>query len=229
MRWFRDFLGLIYPRICICCGNSLWKHEEIICNLCHYHLPRTGFHLENENPVTRLFWGRVNIENGTAYLWFNKGSKVQAMVHHLKYKGRKDVGIWIGREYGHFLRESALYNTVDFILPVPLHKKKLMQRGYNQSEQFAIGLAGSMKAVTYNDILYRTRPSETQTRKSRFRRWENVRDIFAVRHPEILEGKHVLVVDDVITTGATLEAIVTVLGGIPGIRISLAAIAFTKA
>jgi ComF family protein len=228
MKLLRDFLGLIYPRICICCGNSLWKHEEIICNLCHYHLPRTGFHLEAENPVTRLFWGRVQIESGTAFLWFNKGSKVQMLIHQVKYKGRKDAGIWIGREYGCFLKESPLFSTVDIILPVPLHPKKLMQRGYNQSEQFAIGLSKPMNVPTYNNILCRTRPSETQTRKSRFRRWENVCDIFAVRHAEILEGKHVLVVDDVVTTGATLEAIAAVLGNIPGIRVSVAAIAFTR-
>jgi ComF family protein len=222
-----DFISLIFPKICACCGNSLWKHEEVICTYCDFHLPRTNFHLEQDNPATRTFWGRARIESATACYYFNKGNKVQRLVHLLKYNGRKDIGIFIGEKQGHLLKYSRFFNTVEIILPVPLHKRKLMQRGYNQSEQFAIGLGKAMRVPVNPYILYRTRFTETQTRKSRFKRWQNVSEMFALKDPLILEGKHILLVDDVITTGATLESCIMVLSSIPGIRISIAAIAVT--
>jgi len=222
-----DFISLIFPNICACCGNSLWKHEEIICTYCDFHLPKTNFHLEHENSVSRIFWGRARIESATAYFYFNKGNKVQRLVHLLKYKGRKDIGIFIGEKQGYLLKYSPFFNTVELILPVPLHKKKLMQRGYNQSEQYAIGLGKAMRVPVNPYLLYRSRFTETQTRKSRFKRWENVSEMFALKDPELLVGKHILLVDDVITTGATLESCIMVLSAIPGIRISIAAIAVT--
>ncbi len=225
MKWTDDFISLIFPRICACCGNSLWKHEEVICHFCEFHLPKTNFHPDPENPVSMLFWGRANIEAGTAYLWFNKGNSVQRLVHQLKYKGRKDIGIHLGRQYGSLLRNTVPFNTIQAIIPVPLHKKKYMQRGYNQSEQFAIGLAKAMKVPVSRFLLYRTRATETQTRKSRFNRYRNVSEIFAVSHPDNFTGMHLLLVDDVITTGATLEACIQALFVIPGVKISVACIA----
>ena len=225
MFWLDDFISLIFPRICAGCGNSLWKHEEVLCKFCEFHLPKTNFHLEKENPVTRLFWGRAQIEAGTAFLFFNKRNRVQRMVHQLKYKGRKDIGIYLGAQYGLTLRNFTPFNTVDFIIPVPLHKKKYMQRGYNQSEQFAIGLAGSMIVPADRFLLSRTKATETQTRKSRFKRYENVHEIFAVSNPEKFAGQHLLLVDDVITTGATLEACIQALSEIPRVKISIACIA----
>jgi ComF family protein len=227
MSLIEDFISLIFPNICACCGNSLWKHEEIICTFCDFHLPRTNYHLELENPVSKFFWGRARIESATAYCYFNKGNKVQRLVHLLKYKGRKDIGIYIGEKQGHLLKDSPFFSTVEVILPVPSHKKKRIQRGYNQSEQFAIGLGKAMQVPVNPYVLSRTRYTETQTRKSRFKRWENVSGMFALEEPVLLEGKHILLVDDVITTGATLESCVSVLSAIPGIRISIAAIAVT--
>ncbi|MFH1159756.1 MAG: phosphoribosyltransferase family protein [bacterium] len=226
--WIDDFISLIYPRICACCGNSLWRHEQVICTSCEFHLPKTWFHLEHDNPVSRAFWGRARVESATAYLHFNKGNKVQRLIHHLKYKGRKDIGIYLGSQYGLYLKNSPFFNSADLVIPVPLHRKKLRQRGYNQSEQFGIGLATSMRIRVDNQQLCRISSSETQTRKSRFKRWENVAGIFAVKNPGKLEGKHVILVDDVITTGATLEACVQVLSLIPDIRVSIATIATTK-
>jgi ComF family protein len=222
-----DFISLIFPKICACCGNSLWKHEEIICTYCDFHLPRTNFHLERENPATRTFWGRARIESATAYCYFNKGNNVQRLVHLLKYNGRKDIGIYLGEKHGHLLKYSPLFSTVEMILPVPLHKKKLMHRGYNQSEQYAIGLGKVMQVPVNPYVLCRTKFTETQTRKSRFKRWQNVSEMFALKDPLLFEGKHVLLVDDVITTGATLESCILMLSAIPGIRISIAAIAVT--
>ena len=219
-----DFISLFYPRFCASCGNSLWKHEEVICTWCRFHLPKTQYHLDPQNPLARLFWGRVRIESAAAYYYFHKGNRVQQLVHELKYKGRKDIGIFLGKQYGHILAHSSLFRA-EVIIPVPLHKKKLMQRGYNQSEQFARGLAESMKVPMDARTLIRTRGNETQTRKSRFSRWENVTGLFLLTDPEKLAGKHVLLVDDVITTGATMEACIQAFSRVPGSRVSVASIA----
>lgn len=225
MIWINDFISLIFPKICAGCGNSLWKNEEVICHFCEYHLPKTNFHSDLENPVTHLFWGRVSIESGAAFLYFNKGNIVQRLVHQLKYKGRKDIGIWLGAQYGLALRDIAPYNTIEVIIPVPLHMKKYMQRGYNQSEQFAIGLAGTLNIPVEKHLLTRIKATETQTRKSRFKRYQNVREIFTTKDPESWKGKHLLLVDDVITTGATLESCIQALTVIPDVKISIACIA----
>jgi len=225
MNPFQDLISLFYPRYCAACGNSLWKHEEVICTWCDFHLPRTNFHLDPENPVNRLFWGRVKIENAAAFYFFHKGSRVQHLIHDLKYRGRKDIGNYLGRRFGFYLNQIPAFRSVELLVPVPLHKTKLMVRGYNQSEQFALGLKTSMKIPVDARNLIRTRSSETQTRKSRFGRWENVSGLFAVTAPERLTGKHILLVDDVITTGATLEACAGALNEVPGVRISVAAIA----
>ena len=225
MKWFSDFTGLIFPRICAACGNSLWKHEDTICGLCEFHLPKTGFHLAEENPVTMTFRGRVPLNAGAAFLYFNKGSRVQHLVHQLKYKGRKDIGIFLGRIYGHQLMQVPQFSSVDLVIPVPLHKKKYMKRGYNQSEQFAVGLAGSMQKEMNRHLLVKTKATETQTRKSRFHRFQNVREIFSVNQPERWQGMHLLLVDDVVTTGATLESCIRTLQVIPGVRVSIACIA----
>lgn len=222
-----DFISLIYPNICASCGNSLFKHEEVLCNFCEFHLPQTNFHIEMENPVSAIFWGRANVESAAAYYHFNKGSKVQRLIHLMKYKGRRDIGIYLGRQYGAFLKNSPFFRSVEVIIPVPLHWKKLRKRGYNQSEQFAAGLGISMKIPVDTLTLYRNSATGTQTKKSRFKRWENVSGIFALKNPEKLKGRHVLLVDDVITTGATLEACILALNAIPGIRISVASIAAT--
>lgn len=220
-----DLINLIFPRICAACGESLLKQEETICLSCEFHLPRTNFHLVLDNPVCRLFWGKVKLESAASYLYFNKGNKVQRLIHQLKYKGRKDIGICLGRQYGHYLKVSPFFNTAQVIIPVPLHAKKLKQRGYNQSEQFAVGLGESMIIPVFPEALYRKKDTGTQTKKSRFLRWQNVDDVFEVKNPGSLEMKHVLLVDDVITTGATLESCINTLSAIRGIRVSVVTIA----
>jgi ComF family protein len=225
MVWLDDFISIIFPRICAVCGNSLWKHEEVLCRFCEFHLPKTNFHSDVENPVTRLFWGRAIIEGGAAFLYFNKGNSVQRLVHQLKYKGRKDIGVYLGTLYGRTLCNTIPFNTINVIIPVPLHRKKYMQRGYNQSEQFAIGLAKPMNVPVNRFLLSRVRATETQTRKSRFNRYQNVHEIFTVEDPGKWAGQHLLLVDDVVTTGATLESCIQALSAIPGIKISIACIA----
>lgn len=225
MIYLNDFISLIFPRLCSGCGNSLWSHEEILCSFCEYHLPKTNFHYDAENPITRLFRGRVVIESGAAFLYFNKRNNVQRLVHQLKYKGRKDIGIFLGEQYGLSLKYAPLFNCADAIIPVPLHKKKYMQRGYNQSEQFAIGLSRSMNIPMHRHLLTRTKATETQTRKSRFSRYLNVKEIFAVTSLHQWSGKHIILVDDVVTTGATLESCIQALTVIPEVKISVACIA----
>ena len=224
MSFFQDFISLIYPSTCAICGNSLFQNEDIICTPCQYHLPKTNFHLLKENKVSKIFWGRVKIENAASYLFFTKGSKVQRLIHQLKYKGKKQIGVKIGKLYAFELRKSKLYDEIDLIIPVPLHPKKQKKRGFNQSEYFGIGLSAGMKVEIKTDILIRTKASETQTRKSRFKRWENVNEIFDVNSKELLKCKHVLLVDDVITTGATIEACAQALHKIPDIKISVVSI-----
>lgn len=220
-----DLISLFYPRVCLACGNSLFKKEQVLCLSCLYKLPKTGFHLMEDNPVARQFWGKINFESAASYYYFSKGGSVQHLVHQLKYKGYEEIGRYVGRLYGHELLKSPLFNRVSAIVPVPLHPLKLAKRGYNQAECFAEGLAEAMQAELDTRSLVRVRASETQTRKSRFRRWENVKEIFQLTDSAALAGKHVLLVDDVITTGSTLEAAGHVLMQIPGISVSVASIA----
>jgi len=223
-----DFLSLFYPRICMACGNTLFKNEEVLCTFCLFHLPKTNFHLEKDNPVSMTFWGRVPVYSAAACYYFRKGGKVQHLLHQLKYNGQKEIGVYIGKRYGHDLKQSEFFKTVDCVLPVPLYWKKERQRGYNQSEMFASGLAEAMNIELNTNTLLRIKASETQTKKSRFGRWENVKEIFEVKNAEHLAGKHLLLVDDVITTGATLEASIHALLTIPEVKISIAAIAFAR-
>lgn len=226
--FWNDFISLFFPVICLSCGKSLFRNEDSICTHCLYHLPRTDFHLNNDNPVAKIFWGRVQIEAATSFFTFSKRSNVQQLIHQLKYKGQKQVGVSIGNWYGHELRKSSVFPKVDLIIPVPLHKKKLKKRGYNQSACFAEGLASGMHIPTDPGILFRSSSSETQTKKSRFFRWKNVEQLFYVKNEQLLRHKHVLLVDDVVTTGATLEACAQALLKVEGVKVSIATIAFTS-
>jgi ComF family protein len=220
-----DFVSLFYPQVCCACGNSLYRNEEIICSFCRFHLPKTNFHKQLENPLSKTFWGRVKLENVGAYFYFSKGSKVQHLMHQFKYRGRYDIGVYLGRLYGSELRQEDAFRDIEMVIPVPLHPDKLRKRGYNQSEKIAEGLAKSMEITMEPGILIRTYASATQTRKSRFSRWENVKEIFEITHPEKIAGKHLLLVDDVITTGATIEACATHLLGVEGTRLSVVSLA----
>lgn len=206
MNPFYDLFYLFFPRVCGACGNVLFKHEDALCLQCIHNLPKTNHLQEPENYLVKLFWGRFPIHAAAAYYTFSKGSKVQNMLHELKYKGNNEVGIKAGSLMGKDLNKTEQYQNIDFIIPVPLHPKKFKKRGYNQSEEIAKGLAKSMNVPLDTKLLTRGVFTETQTKKSRFNRWQNVEDVFVVNNYEALVGKHVLLVDDVITTGATIEA-----------------------
>lgn len=225
MSWLIDFFSLVYPRVCLACGEGLLKQEECICNQCIYYLPKTNFHKLPENEVSKLFWGRVAIEHAAAFYFYKKQSKVQNLLHQLKYKGQKEVGIKLGKLYGIELIQDEKYQHFDYIIPVPLHPDKEKKRGFNQSEMFARGLSESMNVPCNTELLIRNFASETQTKKTKYKRWENVKSIFEISQPEMLKGKHVLLVDDVITTGSTLEACAQHIVAASQAKVSIAAIA----
>lgn len=223
--WKEDFLYLFYPEYCVACTHFLRRNEKVICLRCRFRLPRTHFAKEMDNPVVRHFWGKVRVEAATAYYKFDKGEKVQRLIHHLKYKGRTDAGELIGELFGKELKRFAPYNLVEAIVPVPLHPSRLRQRGYNQSDAIAAGIARSLNIPFYPNALQRNLSTSTQTRKHRFERYENVNKVFSVRQAELLSGKHILLVDDVITTGSTLIACAENLVTLEGCKVSIACLA----
>lgn len=225
MSWVRDFFALFYPDLCQACGRSLVKTETCLCTYCRFHLPKTQLHKEPENKLCQIFWGRVPIKMVTALYYFQKGSKVQHLIHEFKYKGKKEIGEFLGMELGIQLKESPYFEGLDMVIPVPLHPAKERKRGFNQSEVFAHGISKAMRIPIDTRNLLRSKPSETQTRKSRFRRWQNVETIFSLSNPVALQGKKVLLVDDVITTGSTLEACAQVLHQAKDIEVYVATLA----
>jgi ComF family protein len=226
--WISDLINLFYPEVCAACNNALFRGESIVCTHCLYHLPKTNFHLVPDNPVEKQFWGKVPVFSATALYYFNKGERVQHLVHRLKYRGEKEVGSLSGRILGADLLNSERFQTVDSIVPVPLHASKLRIRGFNQSDFIAAGLAEAMGTCHYPDFLIRQKATSTQTRKSRFSRFENVDRVFALNPSYPLIPHHFLLVDDVITTGSTLASCAETLLEIPGAKVSIATIAYAR-
>lgn len=222
----QDFLSLIYPRNCVACGNSLFKHEEQICNYCYMNLPKTNFHKQQRNPVDALFYGRTPLLIASSFYSFTKKGSIQKVLHAIKYKHNKDLAVLVGKWYAEDLREDPIISKADYIIPVPLHSKKYKIRGYNQSEEFGKGLAQGLKTSLNTSVLKRKEFTETQTKKSKYERWENVEDVFELIVPETFKNKQVVLVDDVITTGATIEACCQLLQQIEGIQISVLSIAY---
>ena len=221
-----DVLELVFPELCITCGARLASQEKYVCFNCWHDLPITNFHKTKDNKVAQLFWGRVELENATAFFSYKKGSKYQQILHFTKYKGLKELGFETGRKYGFALSESASFSEIDYIVPVPLHPKKQKQRGFNQSTWIAKGIASVLQKPVSENNLYRKVYTSTQTRKNRFERWKNVDGIFDIKNPEEFSSKHILLIDDVVTTGATLEACAMHLLKLPNTKVSIACLAF---
>ncbi len=222
---FSDFIGLLYPKNCLLCGDSLVKSEQHICMFCLHNLPYANVYFAKDNYVEKRFWGKVNVEKASAYLVFEKGNSVQKLIHQLKYKGQKELGNYLGKliAIDFVAKDDKL--EFDYIVPVPLHKRRYKNRGYNQSEHLALGIASVLNIPVDTKSLVRVSQKETQTRKSVYDRWQNISNVFELIDRKIFDGKHILLVDDVLTTGSTLEACVVTLQETENIKVSVLALA----
>jgi ComF family protein len=224
--YWDDFISLLFPRLCYACGNYLMRNENLICTECYVIIPRTNYHKDLNNPVAQLFWGRCMIEKAAAFSYYNKGSRIRKLIHNLKYRGIKEIGYELGKIYGIALKSSGFTDDIDLIIPVPLHPSKKKARGFNQSESISMGISDAASIPMDLRSLARISVSATQTKKSRYDRWTNVEGIFKVVDPESIADKHVLLVDDVITTGSTIEACTNELLKVDGVKVSVVALAF---
>lgn len=201
----RSLTQLFFPEVCYGCGSDLVSRHQLLCLQCLHALPYTGFHLHPDNPVERIFWGRLPIVRAAGIFYLTKGSMLERLMYQLKYKGKKEVGIYCGRMMGQAMLGSPL-SDVDALIPLPLFPAKERKRGYNQAALVCEGMAEIMSKPVWKDAVQRTTSTQTQTRKNRIERWENMKGRFRACNAAKVSGRHVLLVDDVITTGATLEA-----------------------
>ncbi|MFB2119031.1 ComF family protein [Parapedobacter sp. 2B3] len=224
-RYFNDLTSLFFAQTCAGCDAPLVSGEKLICTTCWYHLPRTHSHQDRQNSSARQLWGRVRIEAVASYWYFREDSRVKRIIHQLKYRNCPEIGTVIGARYGAALTDTAPFNQADIIVPVPLHPKKLRKRGYNQSAFFANGIARSMQLPMAENGLVRKRPTKSQTHKNRYERYENMLQTFEANDIDAIADRHVLLVDDVLTTGATLEACASTLLENGAARVSAVTIA----
>ncbi len=224
--WYEGFLSLFFPILCYGCSVPLSDANFVLCKKCLSELPRTNFENMPKNIVYKTFWGRVMIEFASSIYFYRKGELLQTLIHRLKYRNSPGVGLFLGRLAGQYILNSEYYSSVDLIVPVPLHLKKERKRGYNQALLIAEGLSEVLKIPCSKTLLSRDFYSESQTKKGHYERWKNVDGVFSVRYNEQDSHKHLLLVDDIITTGATLESCCQSLFTIPGVKISILTIGY---
>lgn len=225
---FKQLINLFFPNVCVGCKNVLVEQEKVICIHCLHELPLTNLHVNDSKVISKVFYGTVVLQHATALFYYPKKGVVRQLIHHLKYKNQKQISGYLGKWLGIELKNSGNYNDIDVVIPVPLHQKRTRQRGYNQVEGFAKELALSLNAEYNDSTLFRNKNTSTQTVKNRLTRWKNVQTIFEITDVNTLKGKHILLVDDVITTGATIKSCVTELNKIDNVKLSLAVMAYTQ-
>lgn len=224
----RSLTNLFFPRLCTGCGNDLFGKEEVLCLACIDKLPVTNFHLHSNNPVEKIFWGRLPLVNASSYLYFTKDSLLQQLLHAFKYKGAKEIGLYFGRCMGKSLLQSNRFHHIDGLIPLPLHPKKERKRGYNQATVLCEGISEIIQVPVLRNSILRPSATQTQTHKNRIHRWENIEGKFLLSDSDSISNKHILLIDDVVTTGATLESCGQELLATEGLRLSIATLAYTS-
>ncbi len=228
MSFSRDIVDLFFPRICFSCDQQLQAEEDSLCLHCRFELPLTNFTNIKNNTLEQAFYGRINLKFATSLLFYHRKGITQRLIHQLKYKGREELGTFFGKWIASELLVCDRRPIFDCIIPVPLHSKRLKERGYNQVAKFAQEIALMLSVPYVNCVLQRKLDTQTQTSKLRIERFNDLKEKFFIADPTVLKNKHVLLVDDVVTTGATIEACVIKLQEIEGVKVSLATIAFTE-
>tara|TARA_R110000787_G_scaffold70646_7_gene157043 strand:+ start:5497 stop:6183 length:687 start_codon:yes stop_codon:yes gene_type:complete len=228
MKSLHNLFSLFYPNICVCCEQNLLDQEKLICLECRFDLPFVDNGNYKSNLLTQTLEGRVIVASGASFLYYHPVGKVKKLIHQLKYKNNQEVGAFLGNWFGKKLLESDTFNDIDYIIPVPLHKKKLKQRGYNQLTKFGEKLSEIFYIQYIEDVLIRTSTANTQTFKKRIERFKNSETKFSVSNLDLLNNKHILLIDDVVTTGATLEACCKELLKAKNVKISVITLALTE-
>ncbi len=228
MKILQYVADLLFPRLCPVCGSELNAGERYVCARCMAELPRTGFHSMEFNPMEQLFAGKVPVERATGYFFYERGSRHASILHSIKYYNQPQLGEWMGRQFAHEVAASGFFDAVDAIVPVPLHRSKLVQRGYNQSEYIARGISKVINRPVAK-LLKAVKEHDTQTRKGRYERLVNMQNVFTVTDITAIAGRHLLLVDDVVTTGATLLTCAeTLKQSVADVRISIATLAVAR-
>ena len=222
---FSDTLHLFYPYTCTGCGTDLLQEGNLLCLKCLSQLPVTNFAQFKDNPIEKMFWGRLPLEAAHSEFYFSKESLIQRLIHQLKYKGNTDIGFYLGELMGNSLLTGGRFNNIDALIPLPLYPDKERKRGYNQAAIICDGISASMNVPVIRSNVLRQRHTDTQTKKHRTERWQNVVGSFMINDKSKLKGKNLLLVDDVITTGATLEACGSVITAIEAVKLSIATLA----
>lgn len=226
-RHLQSFLHLFFPHTCEGCGRGLIEENHFLCARCAHHLPETNFFSLRGNPVEQLFYGRIPVTHAGAAYYFTKHSLLQHLMIQLRYRNNPEAGYFLGRMIGAQLAKEAAFAAIDLLVPLPLNPKKEFKRGYNQAALICDGINAVWKRPVLRNAIERTRFTETQTKQNRISRWQNMEGVFIATDPQLLHNKHILLVDDVITTGATLEACGQAILTVDGTRLSIAAAAYT--
>ena len=228
MKTLKDFFRIFYPDLCVNCENQLEKNENTICTFCRHDLPLTNFTNYSENKIAQTFYGRIIIEKANTLLFYRKKGITKKLIHELKYKGNEEIGSFFGNWLGEILKQNNEFSDINLIVPVPLHPKKRKQRGYNQVSKFGEKLSYHLKKPFLENVLLRTSTSKTQTFKARFERFNNNDTKFQSNNTSSFKNKHILLIDDVITTGATIESCAKELQKTEGVKISILTMAYTE-
>ena len=225
---FKDVLHVFFPHVCTGCGSDVVERLNMLCLRCLAELPGTNFFGQSDNPVEQKFYGRMPVRHGAAAYYFTKDSMLEKLVYQLKYQGNKEIGFYLGKMMGEMLQNSERFQSVDAIIPLPLNKRREKKRGYNQATAIANGINAVWNKPVLDKAVVRKIYTETQTKKDRLSRWENMKNVFSIAKPELLCGKHLLLVDDVITTGASLEACGAEMLKADSVTLSIATLACTN-